>query len=131
MLTLGCTLPPRMAAVRVFTRPSAETARPMPLEALETPEAFVLFAELPGLTREDIEVQVEREEVRIRARREPSVLSDAKSLLSERHCGPWERRLALPQAVAPDQAEARYTNGVLELRLPKVQAEPSRRLTVN
>ncbi len=131
MLTLGCTLPPRMAAVRVFTRPNAETARPMPLEAMETPEAFVLFAELPGLTREDIEVQVEREEVRIRAQREPSVLPDAKPLLSERLHGSWVRRFALPQAVAPERAEARYTNGVLELRLPKAQAEPSRRLTVN
>lgn len=128
MITLSCAVPRRVANQASAASPAA---RPMPFEALETPDSYLLYAELPGAARESIDVQVEKDEVRISARREPSPPPEAKMLLSERRGGDWERRFALPQAVDSQRAQARYNNGILELCLPKLKPEPLRRLAVN
>jgi len=128
-----CAIHPSRAAVRAFIQPATDgsAARTMAVEAWETQDAYVLRAELPGFDRSEIEVEIEKQDVRIAAKRERAAPANAAMLISELRNGRWERRFALPQAIDAEQAEANYQNGVLSLRLPKLATEPNRRITVN
>lgn len=128
-----CAIHPARGTLRAFVHPvpAGGASMTMPVEAWETQEAYVLRAELPGLDRSDIEVEIEQHDVRISAKRERSLPADAAVLLSELRAGRWERRFALPQAIDSERAEASYQNGILSLHLPKLTTEPSRRIAVN
>ena len=79
----------------------------------ETPEAYFIQLDLPGVARDDIKISVEREHLVIEAERKgPFALRSRKEFL-------------LPSDVDLDKAESQLTNGVLELALPKqAQAKP-------
>ncbi len=128
-----CTVRPARSAVQAFLRPTAavQASRPMPIDVIETNDAYVLHAELPGIPRADIEVEVEKQQVRIVATRAAQENGEGTVLLRERGIGRWERSFELPLVVDAERAQAVYADGVLELRLPKLQAEPNRRITVN
>ncbi len=128
-----CAIHPARSTLRAFVRaaPTSGSSRTMPIEAWETQDEYVLRAELPGLTRADIEVEIEKQEVRIGAKRERSLPADAALLINELRNGRWERRFALPQPIDTERAQANYQEGILSLRLPKLTAEPSRRIAVN
>jgi HSP20 family protein len=105
-----------------FVRPARGPApRRIHVDVKETPEAYVVLAELPGVRKEAIRIDVEANEVAIAT--ETSAAREAKDgekwLHVERHAGRSERRFALPAQVDAARAEAKLADGVLELRLPK------------
>ncbi len=112
---------------------AAEVA-PIRLDVKENAEAYVVQAELPGVKKEDIEVEVEGNEVTLRAqtRREEVAKDDGQKWLRlERRFGAAERRLALPQEIDDGKAQARFADGVLELTLPKKAPASGRKVRVN
>ena len=98
----------------------------------ETPERYTLKADLPGVAREDIRVDVDGNLVSIAAevRREKKEEKDGKVLRSERHVGSMSRAFTLPMDVDTGHAEARYADGVLVVTLPKVTGTPAHRLPI-
>jgi HSP20 family protein len=98
----------------------------------ESDKAYTVKAEVPGVKKEDINVQIDGNVVSITAesKREKEVKEKGKVIRSERYYGALSRRFTLMQDIDEAKAEARYVDGVLELMLPKKAPAASRRVTV-
>lgn len=109
---------------------------PMPpqvkVDVTETPQAYVLKADLPGVNKQDIHVQVEGNRVSLSAevRQEDRLTEGDKVLRSERYVGSVARSFQLPEDIDNSAAKARYENGVLTLTLPKRVASAGQKLTI-
>ncbi len=103
----------------------------LPVEIRESAEAFELSAELTGVRKEDIEVNINGNVLSISAERKASPLREGERLLrSEFGYGKLGRSFQLSQEINEAEAQARYSDGVLTLLLPKKAAAQARRLTV-
>jgi len=121
----------------LLTRPAARSAqtetRAMHVDVLENDSAYTLHADLPGVKKEDIDVQVEGNVVVLSAtvKNERETKDGEKLLRSERYTGRLARSFQLASEVNEAEAVARFTDGVLELTLPKrVVNDSRRRLTI-
>jgi len=103
------------------------------VDVKETPEAYCVHAELPGVPKEAINVEIEGNEVTISAesRRETQKKEGEKWLRTERSFGKAARRFALPQELDESRAVARFENGVLLLTLPKKAVVTGRKVEIN
>ena len=111
---------------------AAAPTLPLRVDVREQPEAYTLFAEVPGVKKDDIHVEIEGNEVTIRA--EVRAGAEAKEgdewLRRERRHGKAARRFALPVEVDEANATAKLADGVLELTLPKKAQAGARKITV-
>lgn len=92
----------------------------------ENEHEYVVTAELPGLTRDEVEVEFEDDILTLRGeKREPTARRGmVRSYhLMERRFGPFARSLAFPQPVDGDAIRASFENGVLTVRLPKQRSK--------
>ena len=107
-----------------------ELMRPL-IDVYETPDEVVVVAELPGVRKEDINVNVIDSELEIRAeiKREEEVKEEAY-YRRERYYKGFFRRIRLPTAVQAEKARAKYENGVLTIRLPKIAIEKRKRIEI-
>lgn len=93
------------------------------IDILETPEAFMIVAELSGLKREDIQISVKKNRVFISGRRERPVMANAvRYLQMEIEFGSFERIFQLPVLVEELKIQAQYREGLLVVTLPKKPA---------
>ncbi len=103
-----------------------------PMEVAETADAYIVRLEIPGVRPEDIEVTLTGDTLTIRGKRERSEEQRGETYhLIERAYGEFARSFTLPSAVDAENISADYKDGILELRLPKTQAERPRRIPVN
>lgn len=101
-------------------------------ELSETQDAIHLKVELPGMDAKELDVQVMAEAVAISGERKAEARSEQNGMVrSEFRYGKFQRVIPLPSRVQNDKVEANYTNGVLSLTLPKVDAEKNRVVKVN
>jgi HSP20 family protein len=104
----------------------------IPLDVIEQDDAFEVRAAVPGVKPDDVEVTVQGERVTIRAESRASEERRGDNwLLREHRTGTLQRTVTLPIPVSSERAEARIENGVLTLRLPKLQESRPRRISVN
>ena len=97
----------------------------------EKPDGFVLEAELPGFSLEDLDVTVEGAEVLLKGERKQSAgIEGATFHKRERWHGKFERRLEFPVDIDGAKAEASLQNGVLTLTLPKSPASAARKISI-
>jgi HSP20 family protein len=99
------------------------------VDLLEHENAFVLVADLPGMTQEDINVSVQDNVLTLEGKRTFAHAENGqgKYQYSERASGTFCRRFMLSTAVNAEKITAAYKNGVLEVHLPKaVEAQPKR-----
>ena len=120
---------------RGFFRPVRfEKAGPVTIkmDVTEQDNAYLVKAEIPGVAKEDIQVSIEGNQVTIGAevKREKDVKNGDRVLRSERYYGSTYRAFALPVEVDEAASNAKYENGVLELRLAKKPVQTGRKLTV-
>jgi len=102
------------------------------LDVSEDDKAYIVHAEIPGVKKEDIHVSIDGNQVAISAevKNEKEVKEGEKVLRSERYYGKVSRAFMLDQDVDEDTSQAKYDNGVLELRLPKRNSTKSKTLTI-
>ncbi len=96
----------------------AQTSQPLPVDVLETADHFILHAALPGMQPEDVVVQAQGNLITIQAELLP-VAEDQQWLIRERPSTSYARTIALPAAIAAEDAHARLVDGLLTLHLPK------------
>jgi HSP20 family protein len=102
-----------------------------PLSVWGDDDHLYVEAELPGLTREDLDVAVaEGDQLTIAGVRKPCGPENGSWLRQECWYGRFSRTVTLPTAVNPDAVEARYEAGVLSLTLPKSEAAKPKRIAV-
>ena len=101
------------------------------VDITEEPGRFVLFADIPGVAPEDIEVQMDKGILTIKGERrhESKVETESFSRIERRH-GSFHRRFALPDSADPDQVSATGNNGVLQIIIPKRPETTPRRIQV-
>ena len=104
----------------------------MRIDLKEDDKQFVVTAELPGVSKEDIKVSIEGNQVSLSAevKREKEEKDGERVLRSERYHGRVARTLLLDESVDQAKSKARYENGVLELTLPKAQQGVSKLLEI-
>lgn len=102
------------------------------VDVKERENAYAIHAEIPGVKKEDIHVAIDGAVVSISAeRREEKEVKEGEQVLrSERYFGKVSRSFQLPQEVDEAQSSAKYSDGVLELVLPKKTAAQAKRLTI-
>jgi HSP20 family protein len=97
----------------------------------ETAGQIIILAELAGVDKDDLEVEISSKAVRIRAMRPARNCGpDATYRLAEIQYGRFERVLFLPAPIDPEIVSAAYTNGILEIRLAKLPEEKMRVITL-
>jgi HSP20 family protein len=100
------------------------------LDVVETPEAYVVKAEVPGVAKDKIEVNVEDRDVTIAVEYREELEANGKALWRERSFGKASRAIRLPEAVDANAAEAKHVDGVLQLTLPKIAKANSKQITI-
>ena len=101
-----------------------------PVDLYETPGEYVLTAELPGLSREEIEIQAEENRVVVRGERAAARVPCEQYHRVERGHGRFSRMFTLPDAIDVDAVSADLADGVLTITLPKAAATGPRRVDV-
>jgi HSP20 family protein len=105
------------------------SARPavMPMDAYRTGEEFVVHFDLPGVSPDSINLDVERNVLTVKAERSPEYAENADIQIAERPRGVFSRQLFLGESLDPEHIHATYDAGVLTVRIPvAAQAKPRR-----
>jgi HSP20 family protein len=99
------------------------------MDVYEKEHTIVVKAELPGLKKEDVQVEVEGDDLIIRGQtKSESQVKQEDYYRTERTFGSFYRRMQLPAGATSEQIEANLTDGVLEVRIPQtVEAKPETR----
>ena len=102
------------------------------MDVKENDNAYTVQAEIPGVSKEDIQVSIEGNMVTLSAevKQLDTQTKDDRLLRSERYFGSVSRGFQLPQDVDQSQAKAKYDNGVLTLTLPKKQGGGGQKLRI-
>jgi HSP20 family protein len=101
-----------------------------PVDLYETADAFVLTAEVPGLTREQLEINAEESRITIRGSRVDGRFSCEQYHRVERGHGRFSRAFALPESIDVEAVTADLKEGLLTLTMPKAAGRGVRRVSV-
>jgi HSP20 family protein len=102
-----------------------------PVDVTEAEDALILNFDLPGISQDDITVELNDSVLTVSGQRErkQEVAKDGYYRF-ERRFGAFSRSVTLPQGVSEDDIAASYENGVLEVRVPKPEEQKPRRIQV-
>ncbi len=117
------------------TRGADETVTPAAwspsVDIYETADAIVLTAELPGLQKEDIEIQLQDSTLTLKGERKfEREVKDENYLRIERSYGAFQRSFSLPTVVQQDEIKAVFKDGVLEVTMPKAEEAKPKQVKV-
>jgi len=97
------------------------------VEAFQKGDRFIIHAELPGLKKDDVQVEVTDDQVIIQGERRENQQEEREGYYhSEVDYGQFYRQIPLPEGVIADNAQANFRDGVLEISMPAPPSEASR-----
>jgi HSP20 family protein len=103
-----------------------------PMDLVEAEDHFVLKADLPGLREGDVNIEVQDGTLTISGEREAEHQQRERGWYRiERSFGSFNRSLTLPDGVDPDGIAASFSDGVLEVRIPKPEERKPRRISIS
>ena len=102
------------------------------MDLAETEDAFVLRADLPGVSQEDVNIELEDTVLTVSGERKSDHENKGEGFYRvERAFGAFSRSLTLPKGVDAEAIAAQFTDGVLEVRIPKPEQRKPRRIAIN
>ncbi len=129
----------RLLAPRLFTEPllppfpyEAAGAQWIPvMDVIEAPEEYVVRLEVPGIHKENLDINLTGDMLTITGKREITPEYEAEGyLVRERMIGKFARTIRLPAPVAEKKVAAEYQDGVLVVHLPKVTPAPATKIVI-
>ncbi|MFD4878647.1 Hsp20/alpha crystallin family protein [Streptomyces sp. NPDC058420] len=109
-----------------WSRPSA-----MPMDAYRAGEDYVVAFDLPGVTADAIDIDVERNMLTVKAERRPAAKADDVQIeLSERPLGVFSRQIVLADTLDSERIKADYDARVLTLRIPIAERARPRKISI-
>lgn len=102
-----------------------------PINVFRDKEDYIVVSEIPGVAKDDIDVQVHRNRIRLTGSKNVDYGSDVSIHRRERKSGAFDRTIALPFAIDPDSVSAEFRNGILALKLSQPEEEKPRTITVS
>lgn len=117
---------------RIAQQALGTAARPtvMPMDAWRDGDEFVIEFDLPGISENTLDLDVERNVVTVRAER-PDVDPDREMLATERQRGVFSRQLVLGDNLDTERIDASYDAGVLRLRIPVAEKAKPRKIAIS
>ena len=109
--------------------PSGSGAYP-PLNVFRKGDDLVLIAELPGIRKSDLQIQVKGNTVRITGRKGIEYGDNAALHRRERSAGGFDRAISLPVELDADNVKAEYRDGILALYLPRAERDKPRSIQI-
>jgi HSP20 family protein len=102
-----------------------------PVDIFERGDDLIIRAELPGVERKDMDIQVENNTLTLRGerKRDPEI-ENGTAYRVERVAGGFMRRFSLPTTVDSTKIVARHKDGILEIVLPKMEVAKARRVEI-
>ena len=114
---------------KAFTRIRARAAgRFPPVNVYLDDDAVIIDLELPGKTAKDVDLSLEPQAIVIADK--PAETTDAETGKAETAQPAWSRRFELPFRVNADRTNAKFTNGILRIELPKAEATGVKKITI-
>jgi len=102
------------------------------VDIYETDEAIILKAELPGIKKEDVSVEINDNVLTLKGERvEDKEIKEGSYFRKERCFGTFSRAFNLQYRVQPDKIKAKFKDGILEIEIPKPEKEKPKQITVN
>ncbi len=102
-----------------------------PVDIYETENNVVLIADIPGVTKENLRVDVENDELTIEGVFLEPKTDNGKKLISECYYGKYTRTFALSDVIAQDKITAKLDDGVLTITLPKQEKAKPKKITIS
>jgi len=104
----------------------------IPVDVIQDGDNFVVTASVAGTSKEDIDVSVDDNVLTIRAETSKSSTTQPDDyLLRERRTGSYYRALRLPETLDFENAESNLKNGMLTIKLPKLESKRTRKLEIS
>lgn len=101
------------------------------IDLMETEKEVVATAEMPGLEKHDIKINLTEDRLEISAETKHEEKKEEEGYVyKERHSGSYYRSVSLPSSVDPNQSKASYKNGVLEIKMPKTEIKKKKPLEI-
>ena len=115
-----------------LTQALGTAARPaaMPIDAYRLGDEFIVEFDLPGVAPDSIDLTVEKNVLTVHAERRRSQSESVELLVGERPQGRFSRQLFLGETLDTEHIDARYTDGVLTLKVPVAERAKPRRVAV-
>ena len=102
------------------------------VDLTESDGEFRLTAEFPGMSVDDIDVEVEEGDLILRGKKEMAEEKESEDYhVTERSYGEFYRRFSLPSSVDAEKIEAEMQDGVLKVRMPKSEKEAGRKIEIS
>ncbi len=102
-----------------------------PVDIAESEDEFTVRAEIPGIDPKDLQVNISGNQLVLAGEKKESSESKAKDFYqTESRYGAFRRSIALPDSVDQEKVEAEYVNGVLTIRLKKLQSAPPKKVEI-
>ncbi|MDE8668087.1 HSP20 family small heat-shock protein [Pseudarthrobacter sp. H3Y2-7] len=102
----------------------------MPMDAWRDDHEFIVAFDLPGVSLDSVDIDVERNVLTVKAQRPEPAGKDVEMLASERPRGTFSRQLILGDTLDVDQVKAAYDGGVLTLRIPVAEKAKPRKIEI-
>lgn len=102
-----------------------------PINIFQQDDDFVAIIELPGVAKEDLNIQAKQNLIRISGRKAIEYDRGASIHRRERVGGTFDRTITVPVQIEPDRIKAEYRDGVLALFIPRAESEKPRSITIN
>jgi len=104
------------------------------IDVVEKNDAYVMYAELPGVDASEVEISFEQNVLTVRGAKksalEASKDGELRVYAAERVTGSFERSVRLPEFVDGERIDAKFDNGLLTITVPKARAAQARRIEI-
>ena len=102
-----------------------------PINVFQDKENYILITEIPGIRREDVNVEVHRNKVRISGEKKFDYGKNVSVHRRERLAGGFDRTFSTPFEIDADKVKAEYRDGILALSLPRAEHEKPRNVKIS
>src|ERR1700745_2241620 len=116
---------------RLFSGYSTSTVREFPpVNIWLGDNSVVVTAELPGVSRDDVTLNLQDDVLTLEGKREPHQPEDGNWQRRERRYGSFSRAVQLPFRIDPDKVQARFNKGILEIELQRLEADRPKKIEI-
>jgi HSP20 family protein len=108
-----------------------ESEGQLTIDVYQTPDDIFVESTIAGVEPEKLDIDITNESVTIRGeRRKEEIIADEDYLHQECYWGKFSRSVVLPQEIDPDKAHAEFKNGILKIKLPKLNRGRIKKLKI-
>ena len=108
-----------------------ESEGQLAIDIYQTEKELVIQSAIAGIKLKDLDISIEKDKLSIKGKRE-KLLENGKINYFYQECywGPFSREIILPVEVDPSKAEASFKEGILSIRMPKIEREKKKKIEV-